>query len=239
MTAGGFRYTIRPDQHTVIVGRNGTGKTTLGRLLIAGYRTSVIVDPKRRFELAGVPVVVGLEAFRQAWPQRVRKVIVRPTEADVADPKKFWEWADGVFIRILQFGRTAVLVDECLDLATATRIVPGYRRALRQGREPLVPVFSCTQRPSGCHNDVFSESVHLFVFDLNLESDRRKVAGIGGDELMTRADERFPQEHGFAYHGPETSGGVVWCPPLRVPAGQLPPAPYTQPGPSTPPGSGG
>jgi hypothetical protein len=225
VTAGGFRFNIRPDQRAVIVGRTGSGKTTAALMLVAGYSTLVIIDVKRRVELAGVPVVYGLEGFRNSWPQRVRRVIVRPTDADLETEKALWAWADGVFSRVLKYGRTAVLVDECLDLAPKQKIVRGYRRALRMGREPLIPIYSCSQRARDLHNDVFSESEHLFVFDLNLATDREKVAEIGGPELLTRVDARFPQGHGFAYSGPETAGAVIWSPPLQVPAGQLPPAP--------------
>jgi DNA helicase HerA-like ATPase len=210
-----------------ILGRTGSGKTTLARLLVQGYRTLVVIDPKRRVELPGTVTTYGQEGFRSTWPQRARRVIARPDDTELGDQDQLEAWGDSVFARVLRFGRTAVLVDEAVDLANERRIVPAYRRALVQGRELLVPVFSCSQRPRQLANVVLSESEHLIVFDLALETDRRKVAGVGGDELMVRADLKFPQGHGFGYYGPDTAGRVVWCEPLQVSAAQLPAGPLS------------
>lgn len=187
-----------------------------------GYRNLVAVDPKHRLELPGALVVTGIAAFRQTWPQRATRVVFRP---DLETDDTLRGEVDEALARVLHYGRTAVLVDEALDLATSTKIVPAYRRVIRLGRELVIPVFSCSQRPMGLHNDVLSQSEHLFVFDLPLRGDRDKVSEIGGPELLERADDRLGAEHGFAYYGPATRGRAIWIPPLHLPPAPAAPAP--------------
>lgn len=187
---------------TLIVGRTQSGKTTLAQLLVSGYSSVVVIDHKRRFELSRAVVLEGPAAFRQSWPQRARRVIYYPDHraqrgADV----------DEVLGRILAYGRTAIVVDEAMELCNQAWILPAYKRAITQGAALLVPVYSVTQRPIGVHNVLLTEAEHLFAFDLAGEGDRAKLAAFYGAELAERPLEPF----GFSYAG---DGRVVRCAPL-------------------------
>jgi len=211
------RITIAPSERAAIVGRTGSGKTTLARQLVGTYRNLVVIDPKWRFELARTMVVAGSAAdFARLYPQRTTRLVYRPDpeSSDHAD-------VDAVIRRVLRYGRTCLCLDEAMDYATPSAILPAYRRALTQGRELLVPVVSLTQRPRAVHNTVLSEAEHLFVFDLQVASDRDKMADLAGDALR----ERILTPYAFAYYGPATGGHVVMCPPLRLPAPPLAPGP--------------
>jgi hypothetical protein len=195
---------------TLIVGRTQSGKTTLAQLLVAGYSSLVVIDHKRRFELGRAVTVEGPAAFRQTWPQRARRVIYWPDHranrsADV----------ELVIDRILAYGRTAVVVDEAMELCNAAWILPAYKRAVTQGAALYVPVYSVTQRPIGVHNVLLTEAEHLFAFDLAGEGDRAKLAAFFGAELVERPALPFA----FTYAG---GGRVVRCAPLRLsrPAGR-------------------
>lgn len=202
-------FVIQPTERAVIVGRTGSGKTTLARVLCGGYRSLVVIDPKWRFELPRTVTVVGSASeFAQVYPQRSTRVIFRPNPEDGDH-----EDVDLVIRRILRYGRTCLLIDEAMEYATVGRIMPAYKRAITQGRELYVPVVSCTQRPIGVHNVILSEAEHMFAFDLQLEGDREKlVAGNGAAGFLERPGQPFA----FLYAGPATGGVAIHCSPLVI-----------------------
>ncbi len=203
-------FVLEPSQRAVIVGRTGSGKTTLAMLLVGGYRNLVVIDPKWRLELPRTVTVVGSAGeFARTWPQRSTRVIYRP------DPEtEGHDDVDEVIRRVLRYGRTCLEVNEALEYARAGWILPAYRRAITTGRELLVPVVSESQRPIGVHNVVLSETEHMFAFDLQLEGDREKLVDANGAAgFLERPGEKF----GFLYAGPATGGVAVRCPPIRIP----------------------
>lgn len=204
------RFSIDPADRVLIVGRTGSGKSTLARALFYGQRNLVVIDPKHEEVLPRSLTATTPREFAQAFPQRTTRVLFRP------DPEsRRSDDVDEVLRRVLRYGRTCVLLHETVDYATPTRIIPALRRAIKTGRSLGVPVVSCSQRPVGLHNDVISEADHVFAFDLGLDGDREKIAGVGGAGFLSRP----PDEHGFLYWGHRTTGGrVVSCPPLVMPA---------------------
>lgn len=193
---------------TLIVGRTQSGKSTLVRRMVGGYSSLVVIDHKRQFELPRTLVVDGSPAlFRQAWPQRTKRVIYRPDPyakrgADVAE----------VLRRVIAYGRTAIVVDEASNLCTQGWILPEYRRTITEGASLFLPVYSITQRPVGVHNVLLTEADDVFVFDLAGSGDREKVASFFGDELV----ERIGRPYAYAYAGLSTDGRVIQCPPLEL-----------------------
>lgn len=204
--------TIGPTDRVLIVGQTGSGKSTLARALFYGHRSLVVIDPKHEELLPRAGVAYTPAEFRQLWPQRTTRVVFRPNPEDArADD------VDEVIRRVLAFGRTCLLLHETVDYANPNRMVPALRRAVLTGRSQHVPVVACSQRPIGLHNVVISESQHVFAFDLAMEPDRKKIAGVGGPGFLERVGEG---SHEFLYHGPGTAGGVIRCPPLSAPPPQ-------------------
>jgi len=203
------RIELGPTDRTTIVGRTGSGKTTLALTLVGGYRALVIIDPKWRITLARTITVLGSAAeFAQVYPQRSTRVIYRP------DPEnKEHGDVDDVIRRVLAYGRTCLEINEAMGLSTPQSILPSYMRAMTQGRELYVPVVSETQRPTGIHNVILSEAEHVFIFDLAVGSDRKKLGDIVGDS----AQERVGRPFAFKYAGPGTAGDVIDCEPIRLP----------------------
>lgn len=194
-----MRIVIGPTDRVVIVGQTGSGKSTLARRLVEGDRQLVVVDGKWEEIVAG-GVVVPAADFHRVWPQRSRRVVVRP------DPTLEGDDVDRVLARVMRYGRTRVLVHEIADLASSTRVLPSLRRAAKLGRSLGVSLVLCSQRPVGVHNDVLAEADHVIAFRLLLEGDRAKVEGIIGEPLPPLAG------HSFVYWSART--GLVRCPPI-------------------------
>lgn len=219
---------IGPTDRVLVVGRTTSGKSTLARALFYGSRSLVVIDPKHEELLPRGIVVYTPDEFRRVFPQRSTRVVFRPDPEDARATD-----LDEVLRRVLVYRRTRILLHETVDYATPTRIVPALRRAVKTGASVDVPVVSLSQRPIGLHNDIIAEADHIFAFDLGLDGDREKIAGVGGPGFLARPVD----EHGFLYWGHRTTGGrVVACPPLNVPAPNPPPpaAPHRdQPGGAT------
>jgi DNA helicase HerA-like ATPase len=66
---------------------------------------------------------------------------------------------------------------------------------LAQGRELGIALWALTQRPSTIPQIAISESTHVFVFELNLPQDRKKMVDTTGFEEL----EEKPGEYNFWY----------------------------------------
>ena len=206
-------FVIGPSERVLIVGRTRSGKSTLARALFNSSRRLVVIDSKWEEDVPYATIVYTPADFRRLWPQRTARVVFRPdpTAKRAAD-------VDEVLARVLAARQARIVVHEAVDLAPATWILPALRRAIKTGGSLGVGVTICSQRPIGLHNDAISEFEHVFVFDLALEGDRNKVAGVAGDE----ARERVGAPYAFLYSGPATGGRMIRCPPLRLPTGPRP-----------------
>lgn len=211
-------FDIGITDRVLIVGRAGCGKSTLARALFYGYRNLVVIDPKHEEIVPRAVVVYTFEQFRQVYPQRSTRVVFRP---DPTDPRH----ADvgQVIARVLEYRRACLLLHETVDYASSTWILPELRRAVKIGRSLEVKVVALAQRPMGLHNDVIAESEHVFIFDLAMQGDRDKLAGIAGDGARERVGHLFD----FLYCGPATRGDVVRCPALQLPSSSPAAVPVT------------
>lgn len=174
----------RNDEHTAIVGRNGTGKTVGGvwilseqdfkkhRWIITDYKREEIFNKIRNIREIGfeIPKKPGLYVIR------LRKDLDEETER--------WLW------KIYDKGKTGLFVDEGY-------MIPGQERGafqaiLTQGRSKRIPVITLSQRPVRVPLFVFSEASHVVSYDLSQQRDKKRLEEIVPDGFS----EWVPQEFG-------------------------------------------
>ncbi len=193
---------IKNSEHVFIAGKNGTGKTFLARNYLAGYTNVYALDTKGLLSWPEVPgtlwtgkegeslkdghkeiVVIehikDLEKAAKEFP----KVIYRPVFQEMS--MDFYN----AFFQFCYFRRNCICwIDEAMSVCPGPFKIPEYYKGiLTRGRQLNVAAWSLTQRPSGLPQLIVSESLHFFVFNLNLEADREKLANITGcPELLDR-----------------------------------------------------
>lgn len=136
------------------------------------------------------------------WPRHTERAIVRP---GITEDER--EWADALCRRAYYVERCAVALDELPAGTDANRPLMWLGVLLRRGREAGITTYVATQRPLDIPLTILSEAEHVFVFDLNLAGDRKRVAEVIGD---------YPspvREHGFAYWTPRLVRAIA-CDPI-------------------------
>ena len=175
-----------PNDRLAIVGRTGTGKTTMAMWLLSQARFDrhpwLIVDYKGEelfSQLAkihrGAITEIGV---KDRAPRERGLYVVRPTPA-VDD-----EEIEGLLWRVWERGRTGIYVDECHLLPNNDAL----KACLVTGRSRHIPMTIISQRPVWVPREAFSEASHHIAFDISRRDDR-KIAG----EFMMREGDPIPR----------------------------------------------
>jgi hypothetical protein len=158
----------RNDEHVVVVGRNGTGKSQAGFWILSerdlANNRNFVIDYK------GEELFSSLRNIRPITEKEI------PTENGLyiiyGDPEKDDEMR-GWMRRIRKQGNAGIFVDEGY-------MIPGEKRGpfqhlLTQGRALQIPIITLSQRPVEINRFVFSEASHTLVFDLNDDRDKDTI----------------------------------------------------------------
>lgn len=171
------RIKVRQNDRVFIVGKTGSGKTTLVTILLVQVKFPVILDPKHQFSFRDV-----IKNFRSEnefitsdLKEAIRidydiPIIYRPsiTECKAGCPT-FWEW-------ILYRENCIVYVDEVIAVSPSVNMPYGYARAVQMGRGKNIGVWSATQRPARIPQNLLSESEHVIAFELRNPVDIKRIA---------------------------------------------------------------
>lgn len=199
---------ILKSEHVFIAGMTGTGKTFLAKNYLASFASKkdkhivAILDSKGD---AQIDIANDINPYPQVNPKDLT-VIFSIDDLEYVDtmfviysPKRE-EASEHFYDRFLEWcyqrGNVTVLVDEAMQVSLNPHHIPeGYKGILTRGRTRNVAVWSCTQRPAGLSQTILSQSTHMFVFNLRLKVDRKRIVEVtGAPEFINN-----PKDHNFWY----------------------------------------
>ena len=191
---------ILSNQHVSVFGQTGSGKSYLTERYLAGFDFVVMLDSK--LEMLDRQMK-GQELWRGVVPKTITLVERLSELPDVKTPKIIYSPAldemnedyYNEFFRWCYMRQNCIVwVDEAMQISPNAQRIPEYYKAiLTRGRSRNTAVWSLSQRPSGLHNIIFSQSTHIFTFNLNLPADRDKLAKSTGDPQFYQKPGRDPQ----------------------------------------------
>lgn len=181
--------TILPSEHVCVFGGTGSGKSVLSDVYTMGMTETVIkIDIKNDTEARrrnGEPVwrglvenqdfevVTSLEAVKRS---EFRKIIYVPP-FDEQEPEIY----DELCWYVYNEGNTRLWIDELMLFTDGPiRYPKGLKAILVSGRSRSSTVLCCSQRPMNIPAICIANSQHFFVFRMNNEQDRKKLADVSG-----------------------------------------------------------
>jgi Type IV secretion-system coupling protein DNA-binding domain len=174
----------RDDEHTTIVGRNGTGKTQAGAWLLSEQSLQtkpwVILDYKGEEMLNSIPRIREI-GFNEAPSQPGLYILKSRPDLDVDTEN--WLW------RIWEKENTGVFIDEGYMLPEVRK--GAFSALLTQGRSKRTPVITLSQRPVRVDRAAFSEASHLIAFDLNDKRDHKSLEEVVPTGFMKDAVPKY------------------------------------------------
>jgi len=208
-----MRIGIHANDRTLIVGRTGTGKTTLTLGLFEGLAAErrIVIDPKDDPAIRARygPAVTAYEAPPE--PPGVLRIVPPPGDAGAAVVERIFE---GIF----RAGHAAVWIDELPMIASAARVPRALEFCFQQGRSRGIGILACAQFPRRIPTMALDSANHLFSFHLARQRDRDAIADARGIDLDAAGQlERFR----WIYVG--DAGGPAFGAVEPKPAAQEPP----------------
>lgn len=205
--------TIKDSEHVFICGGTGSGKSVVADVYTAGMEETVIkIDIKddtyaRRRD--GQPVWRGLvenedfevvSSLQDVYKSEFKKIIYVPPFEEQTE-ENYNELAKYVYTE----GDMRLWIDELMLFTNSAQSYPDFLKAiLVSGRSRRATVLMCTQRPMGIPPVCIANSQHFFVFSMNNDQDRKKMADVTGCKKFLT----IPPKYSFWYYregdNPET-----------------------------------
>lgn len=183
-------------QQTMIVGRNGTGKTTAGIWLLSTMISPQVLDKsawvlfntKREELINEIAKIPGVHTIgMNETPGKKGMYVINATPDEMSGD------AMEVFLsRIHARGNTGLFFDEgyCCDPRSKM-----LRNIYTQGRSLRIPTITLSQRPSWLCRFAFSEATFFQIFALNDADDKKDVKRFAPLDM----DLRLPDYHSWWY----------------------------------------
>lgn len=204
---------IKDSEHVFICGGTGSGKSVVADVYTAGMEETVIkIDIKddtyaRRRD--GQPIWRGLvenedfevvTSLSGVFNSEFKKIVYVPPFEEQTE-EHYNELAKYIYTE----GDMRLWIDELMLFTNSAQSYPDFLKAiLVSGRSRRATVLMCTQRPMGIPAVCIANSQHFFVFSMNNDQDRKKMADVTGCKKFLQV----PPKYAFWYYregdNPET-----------------------------------
>lgn len=163
----------RDDEHMMIVGRNGTGKTQAGLYWLSQRSLEskpwFVLDYKREEMINSIPRAryVG---FNETPSEPGLYVLQSGPDPELQEATELW--LRRIWQKMIDGEPSGVFIDEGYMLPYRS---PAFSALLTQGRSKRNPVMTLSQRPVRVDRTAISEASHILAFDLNDRRDHKSL----------------------------------------------------------------
>lgn len=191
------------NQVIFICGRRRSGKSYLAvNLFFRRLQRVILHDRKHEHNHLKATYCHTPDDILSAWNQHHDKIVYQPYDPSIEDFNEVCRY-------IFYHGNCTLIVDEAASYSQPMMIPHWYAELIRLGTIRGIGVISLSQRPRALHNTIISEADFIFAFQLQLETDRHKVAETVGPEAEKL--NMIPRHHFLLYNSYE---GVSWHSPI-------------------------